>query len=260
MAERSRSELELICRSALAVASPLFRDAEVSASFYPYIGLTHTIRRKGAAWVVRVSDHLRDAPRAALEAVAALLASKVARRRSPRRALEVYERYRREPAIEARVLERRRQRGRKVIDASGGEFHSLESIFRELSARCFNNQVEVTRLGWGRRSWTRLGHYDPAHHTITISRILDSPRVPRRAVAAILYHEMLHALFESSRGCGRGRDHPPEFRRAERAYPDFALAREFLAEYCRRGRRRGHRPRAPRARARRTVRRSPVLE
>lgn len=233
--ERSRSELELICRSALAAASPLFRGADVTASFYPYIGLTHTIRRQGAKWIVRVSDHFRDAPRVVLEAIAVILACKIARRRPPRRSLETYESYRREPVVTARLLERRRARGRKVLDTSDGKAHSLSKIYRELSARWFEDQIEVTRVGWGPRvSWTRLGHWDPAHRTITISRALDSPRVPQCVVAAIVYHEMLHAWLETGADCGP--DHPPEFRRIERAYPDFAYAKKFLAEYCRRRR------------------------
>ena len=37
-----------------------------------------------------------------------------------------------------------------------------------------------------------LGHYDPAHNAIVVSRVFDDARVPRYAVEYIVYHEMLH--------------------------------------------------------------------
>ena len=95
----------------------------------------------------------------------------------------------------------------------------------------------MTALGWGlRRAWSRLGHYDPLHQTITISPVLDTPRVPRSVLAFVVYHEMLHALLDEVPGRNRG-FHPPEFRRAERAFPGYREARRFLREFSgRRGR------------------------
>ena len=76
-----------------------------------------------------------------------------------------------------------------------------------------------------------MGHYDPIHHTITISPVLDSPKVPRAVVSYLLYHEMLHTLFT---GIGyRKRHHTPDFNRAERAFPSYAKARKFLDRFCR---------------------------
>ena len=37
-----------------------------------------------------------------------------------------------------------------------------------------------------------LGHYDPAHNTIVVSRVFDRKKTPRYAVEYLLYHEMLH--------------------------------------------------------------------
>ncbi len=228
-------ELQWICRSTLQARFPYFRDAEISASFYPYIGLTHTIRRKGNQWTLRISDHCRRAPRIVLEAIAHILACKVMRRSAPRDMVQIYERFRKEQIIGAEVDARRRQRGRKKIDTRPGKQHSLWEIYSDLNERYFNGQVEIKKIGWGpRRSWGRLGHYDPVHHTITISPVLDSPRVPRAVVAFIVYHEVLHTLFEEKSAKGsRNIYHPAEFRRAERAYPDYAAAKRFLAVFCR---------------------------
>jgi hypothetical protein len=98
----------------------------------------------------------------------------------------------------------------------------------------FNDQVEIQTLGWGtRRSWCRMGHYDPVHHSITISPVLDSPKVPGAVLSYLLYHEMLHTLFLGTGNTGRHRHHTLEFNRAERAFPSYAEAQGFLDRFCR---------------------------
>jgi hypothetical protein len=226
-------ELQWICKSTLHAAFPSFRAAEIVATFYPYIGLTHTFRHRGSKWVMRVSDHCQCAPRQVLEAITIILACKVMRRCPPQDLIRTYRHFSEEAAIQASVRERRRFRGKKLISVMGGASHSLSDIFQEVNRLYFNDQIEVKTLGWGTRiSWARLGHYDPIHHTITISPALDSPRVPRFVVAFVVYHEMLHGLFFSSSSTGQMRHHPPEFRRAEKSHPDYLRAKKFLTRYC----------------------------
>jgi len=235
MAGRDSAQLEWLCRAALRAFSPAFSETEITASFYPYVGLTQTIRRKGSAWVIRVSDHCRSAPREVLEAIVILLACKVLRRAAPREMRRIYQRFRRDPLVEAAVHARRLVAGRKRIGDPEGRHHSLTEIYREINQGQFNNQIEIRRIGWGsRRSWGRLGHYDPLHHTVTISPVLDDPRVPRAVVSFIVYHELLHALFDvDSPSKSSRRHHPPEFRRAEKSHPDFLRTKQFLARFCR---------------------------
>lgn len=230
----NHSLLQWICRSALQAGFPSLRNAEIDASFYPYIGLTHTIRRKGSnCWVIRISDHCRHAPRQVVEAIAMILGCKIMHKRPPQKFVEIYKAFRKDPETEESVRDRRRQKGRKQIAAADGKHHSPDALYREVNSRFFNNQIEIRKIGWGfRKGWRRLGHYDPVHQTITLSPTLDSPRVPEFVVRYIVYHEMLHVVFEN----GSRRHHPPEFHRAERAYPDFARAKKFLKEYF--GRRR----------------------
>jgi predicted metal-dependent hydrolase len=228
------AELDGICRSVLRATSPLFSDAAIAGAFYPYIGLSHTIRRRGSDWTLRISDHCRNAPRQVLEAIVTMLACKIVRRRPPLAMIEVYNRFRDNPLVEAAVQARRRNRGRKQIRSADGHHHSLVEIYHHLNATHFNCQIEIRQIGWGvRRSWSRMGHYDPAHHTITISPVLDSSLVPREIVAYIVYHEMLHALFNDTSAAGRRRHHPPEYRRVEESYPGYREAKEFLARFCR---------------------------
>jgi hypothetical protein len=227
-------ELEWICRSVLPSMSPSFRHARIVASFYPYIGLTHTIRRRKGDWVIRISDHCRLASGLVLEAIAIILGCKILRRRPPSRMVDLYDQFRRNSVVQARVQARRRLRGQKRINAVEGRHHDLAAIYRSLNEQYFGRRVEIGKVGWGlRASWRRLGHYDPVHHTITVSPVLDSPRVPQSVVAYLVYHEMLHAVFEDTAGPGRKRHHPPEFRRAERAYPTYGSARKFLDRFCR---------------------------
>ena len=227
------SELTRIVRAALQPLSDTFRGIEIAASFYPYIGLTHTIKRRGAIWVIRISDHCRHAPAVVLSAIAVLLGYKILRKKPPPTLVEVYEAFRHNPEIESRVQARRRQKGRKQIQGVQGRYHSLAQLYAELNRRYFNDQVEIRKLGWGtRKSWRRLGHYDPVHHTITISPVLDSPKVPAYALGFLLYHEMLHTLFDAGNG-RRKRHHPREYSEAERGYPDYDAARRFLDHFCR---------------------------
>ncbi len=231
---RTSTDLEWICRSTLQAAFPSFRNVEVQASFYPYIGLTHTIRRRAGGWTLRISDHCLRAPSIVLEAITLILGCRVLRRKPPLDMVRIYDRFRRDRDVGDAVDARRLRLGRKVIREAAGRHHLLQDIYVEINRRYFNGQVEIRKLGWGpRRSWGRLGHYDPVHHTISISPVLDSPRVPRAIVAYIIYHEMLHTLFDDSSKAGRRRHHPPEFRKAERSYPDFSAAKRFLTRYCR---------------------------
>ena len=230
--DQNLSELQWLCRSILQGSFPEFRNVKVDACFYPYIGLTHTIRRKGTEWIVRISDHCKHAPRQVLESIIMILGSKIMRRRPRSKYMQTYESFRKDPWIAEAVRERRLRKGRKNIAGEAGKHHSLWEIFQELNAAFFNNQIEVRRIGWGlRRSRGRLGHYDPVHHTITLSPTLDAPGVPRFVVRYIVYHEMLHAVFESTLSGRCTIHHTSEFRRAEKAYPDFEVAKSFLGEY-----------------------------
>src|SRR3974390_3194274 len=142
----SPEELQWLCRSTLQARFPYFRNADVSACFYSYIGLTHTIRRKGNCWTLRISDHCRRAPRVVLEAITHILACKVMRRSPPREMVKVYERFRKEQTIETEVEVRRRKRGHKKINTQPGKYHSLWEIYCDVNQRYFNGQVEIKKI------------------------------------------------------------------------------------------------------------------
>ena len=77
-------------------------------------------------------------------------------------------------------------------------------------------------------SRTNLGHYDPAHNTIVVSRIFDRPQVPRYVVEYLVYHEMLHLRYPVKLRGSRRCVHPASFQEEEKRFPEFEAAKKFL--------------------------------
>ena len=115
----------------------------------------------------------------------------------------------------------RQMRGRKQMAvAAGARSTILDAIFEDLNRRFFFGLLARPQLTWSRNhARNSLGHYDPAHNAIVVSRIFDHPRVPRFAVEYIVYHEMLHlkhpVKLRGSRRCVHG----AEFQAEEKLFP-----------------------------------------
>ena len=87
-------------------------------------------------------------------------------------------------------------------------------------------------MTWSRgHARNHLGHYDPAHNAIVVSRVFDHPRVPRQVVEYIVYHEMLHLKHPVRLHGGRRSVHSAEFRAEERLFPHLAEAKAFLKHF-----------------------------
>jgi hypothetical protein len=97
--------------------------------FYPYANLMHTIRLREDVAYVRLSDLLRPAPLAVLEAAAAMLLARLYRQRAPRELLDVYRNFSLARGTRRRVLEVRRSRGRRQLTRPHGGFHDLASMY-----------------------------------------------------------------------------------------------------------------------------------
>ena len=83
-------------------------------------------------------------------------------------------------------------------------------------------------LGWSlRRSRRTLGHCDASHNTIIVGKFLDAPGVPQLAVEYVMF-QMLHLRHPVERAGSRRCIHTPEFKVAERQFPQFAEAKELL--------------------------------
>ena len=57
-----------------------------------------------------------------------------------------------------------------------------------------------------------LGHYDPSHNAIVLSRILDRSDTPRLAVEYVLFHEMLHLRYPAEHSGVRRCVHTRDFK------------------------------------------------
>ena len=215
----------------------------IEVRFYPYAGLNHTIRLRTGRVYVRLSDIFRDAPANVQRALAFILVAKLLRRRTP----QMHERIYREYATSEHVLRAadlaRRLRGRKVISTARGSFHNLERLFARLNRRYFDDGLAKPTLTWSARRTRRiLGHHDPVHNTIVISKTLDAADVPEWFVEYILFHEMLHIKHPARLVNGRRLYHTKAFRAEEERYPLYAEAQDWLDHIARERR-------APRARA-----------
>ncbi len=210
------------------------RPPRFRVEFYPYSSLVLTIRRREDVVTVRLSDLLRRAPRAVLEGAAALLLSRVYRRRAPRELVDPYLHYARSDRTRGRISRMRRGRVRIASSGPRGRHFDLENMFDRLNEQYFSGSLERPHIGWSMRSWRRqFGCYDPGPNQILLNRRMDHPGVPQVAVEYVLYHEMLHVKHPTRRsGCSLV-SHSSEFRAAEKRFTEFERARRILDHLAR---------------------------
>lgn len=112
-----------------------------------------------------------------------------------------------------------------------GRHHDLTSIYEEVRARYFPDHPPVSSIRWSPRpSWTRLGYYETRTRAVVISRSMDDARVPREAVARVVFHEALHDVMGIGRRDGRRVMHPPAFKARERAFHAWEETETFFRE------------------------------
>ncbi len=123
----------------------------------------------------------------------------------------------------------RQERGHKLVANPKGTVFDLVEVFESLNLTHFNGLMARPRLGWSlQASRTRLGHFDPSHNVIVISRIFDQPDVRRLALEYVMFHEMLHLRFPVETRGARRCVHTREFKAAEEKFPHFGEARKLL--------------------------------
>jgi hypothetical protein len=200
-----------------------------SIDFYPYSGLRHTVRLRDGRLRIRISDICREAPVEVLTALFGILISRLFRRKPSADALETYRCFVNRQEIREKTRQVRVQRSRKRLSSPHGKVFDLSRLFEALNARYFRNEIQVSRVGWSPRAGRHiLGHFDPAHRTISLSRWLDHPLVPDYVVEYVLYHEMLHVWFDEETCGAKRRVHHRSFRDAERRFHNYQAARDFI--------------------------------
>lgn len=187
------------------------------------------VRLENGAIRVRITDLLESAPAPVTEALAHILLGKLYRKPAAAQYTHRYRLYLNRKEMRRQIHLVRQARGRKAHSGPSGSVHHLEEIFEELNARYFGGMMARPALGWSHiRSRTRLGHFDPSHHMIVISRIFDDARVPRLALEYVMYHEMLHLHYPVDHSGARRCVHTPAFKAHEKLFPQFKEAKALL--------------------------------
>lgn len=198
-----------------------------------YANSISTLRIRDGVMQVGLSEALREAPEGVLEALAEILIGKVLRVRA---AAEYRERYRgwvNREETRARLEALRQRNGHKRTSGTQGRRFDLRELFEAMNQRYFGGTMEQVHLAWSRgEARTHLGHWDPAHRTIVLSRFLDRPETPRLAVEYVMFHEMLHVAHPVEFENGRRRVHHRRFKEAEKQFEGLKEARGELRRLC----------------------------
>lgn len=226
---QTQSHLGKLFADAFRQLEPKRPVPEIEVRFYPYAGLHHTIRVRSGRVYVRISDIFKNAPVAVHRALAFILVAKLLSRRTP----DVHDRTYRDYAYTPQIMRAsdiaRRRRGRKVISTARGRAYDLDKMFARLNRKFFDDEIEKPTLTWSQRRTRRiLGHHDPVHETIVISKTLDARDVPEWFVEYILYHEMLHIKHPARLINGRRYYHTNAFRTEEQRFPYYEEAQQWL--------------------------------
>jgi hypothetical protein len=220
--------------------SALFQDAyrdlrpraavpECELCFYPFSNLNNTIRLRQGQIFIRLSDLLEGAPEAVLRAILHILIAKLYRKEIDQAHAARYRRFTGSQAVAAKMHLIRQIRGRKRVEGPKGEHYQLEEIFDDLNYRYFYGLMARPQMTWSANpSRQSLGHYDPAHNTIVVSRIFDQPSVPRHAIEYLIYHEMLHLRHPVKLRGSRRCVHSKAFQEEEKLFAQLEQAKAFI--------------------------------
>jgi len=220
---------EEICARVFREIRPRTPLPELHVEFCRFANADSLVRLENGRLSLRISDLLAGAPAPVLEALAHILLRKLYRKAIPRAYTHRYRLYlnRRDVRRQAHLV--KQIRGRKSISGPQGAAWNLGEVFDRLNREFFDGLMGKPQLGWSRTaSRSMLGHFDPSHNAIVVSRIFDRPEAPLLALEYVMYHEMLHLRHPVNHSGARRQVHTREFKEAERKFPRFAEAKEML--------------------------------
>ncbi len=202
---------------------------DIEIRFFAFANVNNTVRLRDGRLLFRISDLLEGAPESVLHAIAHILIAKIYRKDIDPVHAARYRRYVGSRAMSEKAHMVRQMRGRKRIESPVGNVYHLDDIFEELNTKFFYGLLARPNMTWSQNNARNLlGHYDPAHNAIVVSRVFDDVRVPRYVVEYIVYHEMLHlkhpVKLKGSRRCV----HSKQFQEEEKLFPHLDEAKKFL--------------------------------
>lgn len=202
---------------------------ELRIEFFAFANINNTIRLREGRLLVRLSDLLEGAPESVVRAIAHILLAKMYGKPVDREHSTRYRRYIGSHEVVNKAHLVRQIRGRKQLRSPRGRFYDLDTIFEDLNRRFFHGLMGRPRMSWSSTRTRRiLGHYDPAHNAIVISRIFDHPAIPPYALEYIVYHEMLHLKHPVRMRGSRRCVHSARFQAEEKLFPEWERAEGFL--------------------------------
>ena len=204
----------------------------IEVRYRRYANANSRIRLAQGQLTVDVSDLLREAPAPIQEALAYILLGKLYRKTVDPEFLAQYRRYLNRSDVRRNLHTVKRERGRKAIRDPRGQCYDLSTIFDDLNFRYFHGLMAQPQLAWSERpSRTTLGHYDPSHHIIVLSRLLDCAEAPKLVVEYVMFHEMLHLKHPTQHRGLRRCVHTPGFKAEEKQFEGYKDAKAALRKY-----------------------------
>jgi hypothetical protein len=208
---------------------PRTRLPQIEIQVRRYANANAQVRLEAGRLLVRMADTLAGAPESVHEALAEILLSKLFRRPVPAASNDRYRRYLNRRDVRRSIELVREIRGRKHVNPPQGQHFDLVELFEDLNLKYFFGLMARPALGWSKQvSRTMLGHYDPSHNAIVISRIFDRPGTPRLAVEYVMYHEMLHLRHPAEHEGARRCVHTRAFKDAEKQFEKLKEAKALL--------------------------------
>ena len=202
---------------------------KLTVQFCRFANPNSYIRLQSGHLRVKISDLLQSAPAPVTEALAFILLGKLYRKPAPPIYEHRYRLYLNRKDVRRQADLVRQLRGRKFVSGPEGATHNLNSIFERLNQSYFDGLLGQPRLGWSRGTSKRLlGHFDPSHNAIIISRVFDRADIPELALEYVMYHEMLHLCYPVEHGGKRRCVHTKEFKAAEKRFPKLKEAKEII--------------------------------
>ena len=205
----------------------------ITAEFYPYTNIKHTIRRRKTRIHMRISDVFVAAPTEVLLSLGRILLAKLDKTRVHQEDRSLYRKYvaRNEVQRKAFKIRSNRRRKTKIIK---GAFKDLKESFERVNEAYFDDTLKRPVLTWsGRKAKRTLGRYDPEKDVVTISTLLDSPEIPDELLDFIMYHELLHKKHGITEKGGRRRIHTPQFKRDEKKFRTFREMKALMEKLAR---------------------------
>lgn len=133
-------------------------------------------------------------------------------------------------------IARKKKYSRRKKAFTLGEYYDLQNIFDMLNVKYFEGQIKGVSLSWfgnpdlKPRSKIVFGSYHLHKKTIKIHRLLDKKETPLHVVSYILYHEMLHHVHPPLQRNKRRQIHHKEFKKRERLFEEYDLAKAGIEE------------------------------